>query len=62
MKSFVEKLYRLTKVYGTTAAGIVAVVGIIVYERNRREPVYASWTTNYNPSVKWDENWDRFVS
>ena len=23
--------------------------------------VLASWTTNYEPSVKWDDNWDRFV-
>lgn len=23
--------------------------------------VLASWTTNFEPSVKWDDNWDRFV-
>ena len=21
--------------------------------------VYASWTTNYSPSVQWDSNWDQ---
>lgn len=61
MKQFIKQLYRFTKVYGTTAAGIVAVVGILVYEKNKNNAVYASWTTNFDPSVKWDHNWDKFV-
>jgi len=23
--------------------------------------VLASWTTNFEPSVKWDSNWDRYT-
>ena len=60
MRRFFHKVLRVSKQYGLTAAGAVAVVGILVYERNRRDPVYASWTTNYDPSVKWDYNWDRY--
>ncbi|KAH3891287.1 serine/threonine-protein phosphatase PGAM5, mitochondrial-like isoform X2 [Dreissena polymorpha] len=59
MKKFFEKCYKITKVYGLTVAGAVAVVGIIIYDRARQQPVYSSWTTNYDPSVKWDYNWDR---
>ena len=60
MKRFFQRVLRVSKQYGLTAAGAVAVVGFLVYERNRRNPVYASWTTNYDPSVKWDHNWDRY--
>ena len=60
MKRFFHKALRFSKQYGLTAAGAVAVVGILVYERHRRNPVYASWTTNFEPSVKWDDNWDRY--
>ncbi|KAJ9582351.1 hypothetical protein L9F63_003311 [Diploptera punctata] len=28
------------------------------YNGNGKQ-VYASWTTNHSPSVKWDSNWDR---
>ncbi|XP_052800306.1 serine/threonine-protein phosphatase PGAM5, mitochondrial-like isoform X2 [Mya arenaria] len=59
MKKFLDKVYRFSKVYGLTAAGAVAVIGVLVYDKARREPVYSSWTTNYDPSVKWDYNWDR---
>lgn len=56
-----EKIYRFTRVYGTTAAGVIAVVGVLVYEKYQKSPVYSSWTTAYDPSVKWDYNWDKFV-
>ena len=25
------------------------------------QKVLASWTTNFTPSVEWDDNWDRLV-
>ena len=59
MKRFLQKIYHCSKVYGFTAAGAVAIVGIVIYERSRNNPVFSSWTTNYDPSVKWDYNWDR---
>ncbi|XP_045173415.2 serine/threonine-protein phosphatase PGAM5, mitochondrial-like isoform X2 [Mercenaria mercenaria] len=59
MKRILQKIYHCSKVYGFTAAGVVAIVGIIVYERSRNNPVFSSWTTSHNPSVKWDYNWDR---
>ena len=60
MRRFFGRVVRVSKQYGLTAAGAVAVIGILVYERNRRNPLYASWTTSYDPSVKWDTNWDRY--
>ncbi|KAL4223547.1 hypothetical protein ACF0H5_017018 [Mactra antiquata] len=57
MKRFVEKVFQYKRVFGYTAAGVVAVVGILVYKK--QNVVYSSWTTGYDPSVKWDYNWDR---
>ncbi|KAK6968418.1 serine/threonine-protein phosphatase PGAM5 mitochondrial-like isoform X1 [Biomphalaria glabrata] len=41
--------------------GAAVVVGVVVYQRWKYNDkvLYASWTTNYEPSVKWDFNWDR---
>lgn len=37
--------------------------GLVVYSLNTYNTdnfkANASWTTNFNPSVKWDSNWDR---
>ena len=60
MKKFFEKVYNFSKVYGLTAAGAVAVVGFLVYDKSNKNTVYSSWTTNHDPSVKWDHNWDRY--
>lgn len=27
-------------------------------EKVSKKRVYNSWTTNYTPSVRWDQNWD----
>ncbi|XP_060561094.1 serine/threonine-protein phosphatase PGAM5, mitochondrial-like isoform X2 [Ruditapes philippinarum] len=59
MKRLLQKIYHCSKVYGFTAAGAVAIVGIVIYERSRNNPVFSSWTTNHDPSVKWDYNWDK---
>ncbi|RUS85620.1 hypothetical protein EGW08_006632 [Elysia chlorotica] len=43
-------------------AGAVVVVGVLVYKglsRNSNNTLHASWTTNYEPTVKWNSNWDR---
>lgn len=45
------------------ALGLGAVSGTILYYYNvhvkESLEVHTSWTTNYEPSVKWDHNWDR---
>ncbi|KAK3800314.1 hypothetical protein RRG08_020289 [Elysia crispata] len=42
--------------------GAVVVVGVLVYKElsgNGNNVLHASWTTNYEPTVKWNSNWDR---
>lgn len=40
--------------------GAVSIGGAIyLYESKKENPVRGSWTTNYIPSVKWDDNWDQ---
>lgn len=59
MKRILQKIYHCSRVYGFTAAGAVAVIGFVIYEKTRNNTAYSSWTTNHDPSVKWDANWDR---
>ena len=33
-------------------------LGSAYYLKNEKE-LLASWTTNHEPSVKWNHNWDR---
>lgn len=38
------------------------ILGYVLYDKYKKEGnVYASWTTNFEPSVKWDANWDRYL-
>ncbi|BFZ19125.1 hypothetical protein BsWGS_22164 [Bradybaena similaris] len=40
--------------------GAAVVVGVVVYSKwNGSSILHAAWTTNYEPTVKWDPNWDR---
>ncbi|CAL1537359.1 unnamed protein product [Lymnaea stagnalis] len=41
--------------------GAVVAVGVVVYKKwhSSNSVLHASWTTNYEPTVKWDANWDR---
>lgn len=43
----------------TLGVGAAVVVGVLVYKF--KTPVYASWTTSYQPPPdrKWNNNWDR---
>jgi len=36
--------------------------GVLLKTVYDREELKASWTTDYEPSVKWDHNWDKSVS
>ncbi|XP_021370452.1 serine/threonine-protein phosphatase PGAM5, mitochondrial-like isoform X2 [Mizuhopecten yessoensis] len=38
--------------------GVAVAVGVI-YNESQKHTTKASWTTNVEPSVKWDHNWDR---
>ncbi len=33
-----------------------------VFPKPQLGKVFASWTTNFTPSEKWNDNWDRLVS
>jgi hypothetical protein len=36
--------------------------GVLLKTVFDREELKASWTTNFEPSLRWDHNWDKFVS
>ena len=43
-------------------AGAAVVVGVLVYRGltgSSDNVLHASWTTDYEPSVKWNSNWDK---
>lgn len=50
-------------VKGFAKVGAAVVVGVVVYKfsngGNPLKKIHASWTTGYEPSAKWDPNWDR---
>lgn len=46
----------ITKV---TASISIIGSGILINHLAKKEPLKASWTNTYEPSVKWDFNWDR---
>ena len=56
-----KKILSYSKKYGIGAAGAVAVLGVLYYEKQVKENgiVHTSWTNNFVPSVKWISNWDR---
>jgi hypothetical protein len=42
-------------------SGFLVAGSIVLYDRYKEDgKVFASWTTNFEPSVKWDYNWDRY--
>ncbi|GFN84795.1 serine/threonine-protein phosphatase pgam5, mitochondrial [Plakobranchus ocellatus] len=61
MRRHLLRLQSLAK--KSLKAGAVVVVGVLVYHKlngnTRGNVLHASWTTNYEPNVKWNSNWDR---
>ena len=43
-----------------TVTGVTTGVGSAYLLSDYLKPLKASWTTSYEPSVKWDHNWDRY--
>ncbi|KAK7871299.1 hypothetical protein R5R35_007574 [Gryllus longicercus] len=43
---------------GASAVG-GALVSYYIFHSENKKHAYASWTTNFTPSEKWDTNWDR---
>lgn len=49
-------LTRLQKII----VGVATVGGVAyLFDTKKENPARSSWTTNYIPSVKWDDNWDQ---
>lgn len=44
-------------IYAVAGSGVV--LGLYNYLQSEKKCVQASWTTNFTPSVKWDNNWDK---
>ncbi|XP_048752657.1 serine/threonine-protein phosphatase PGAM5, mitochondrial-like isoform X2 [Ostrea edulis] len=58
MVVFTKHVLHLAKGLGATLT--TGVVGYALYSNvYEGKTVHASWTTNFEPSVKWDDNWDR---
>ena len=50
--------YRILKT--ACGIGIGALFTAVAYERaDGKQGVLASWTTNFKPSVQWENNWDK---
>lgn len=52
-----RKYYRLFSAVGVSFTAIGC--GYFVNEFIKNDTLKASWTNSYEPSVKWDFNWDR---
>jgi hypothetical protein len=55
-----RKYAQLFKSIAATASLVGS--GVLLKTVYDREELKASWTTNYEPSVKWDHNWDKLAS
>ena len=53
-----RKLFN-TAVASASILGTAVLVGNFYLNSNREKIIKASWTNTYEPSVKWDNNWDR---
>ena len=51
-----SKYYNTVKILTASAASITAVY-FVGNSNLRDKKLNASWTTNYEPSVKWNSNW-----
>jgi hypothetical protein len=49
-----------TVISSASIIGSSYVIGSYISDESRQQPLKASWTNSYEPSVKWDHNWDRF--
>ncbi|XP_054718248.1 serine/threonine-protein phosphatase PGAM5, mitochondrial-like [Uloborus diversus] len=48
---------RAKWLYAVAGSGVV--LGMFSYFQSEKKCAEMSWTTNFEPSVKWDYNWDR---
>ncbi|KAH9524208.1 Serine/threonine-protein phosphatase pgam5, mitochondrial [Bulinus truncatus] len=61
-KRFYRRWHTLSNIAKKSLkVGSAVIIGIVVYQKWKYSDrvLYASWTTNYEPTVKWDFNWDR---
>jgi hypothetical protein len=39
------------------------IIGIGAYQAvDSKNKISAAWTTNFEPSVQWDSNWDKYIN
>jgi isochorismate synthase EntC len=48
----------MNKYYKVLAATVASVSTVYLVSRTKEDKLNASWTTNYEPSLKWNSNWD----
>lgn len=44
-------------IYAAAGSGIA--IGLFNYIQSEKKCAQTSWTTNFEPAVKWDYNWDK---
>jgi len=59
MRRVIERVCKYSKFFGITTAGTVAVIGVILYEKSRRSPIYSAYTPSDDSGAKWDWDWDK---
>lgn len=54
------------RTYGLGTAGAITALSILLHEKSKDKNVAYSakreWSYSFEPSVKWDYNWDRYES
>lgn len=57
-RNVIRRLIRYSK--GTLQIGAFGVLSVYIYNNWKKNwVVHASWTTSYEPSQRWNNNWDR---
>ena len=53
---------KYTKLFSAVGVSFTAIgCGYFLNDLINKEKLTASWTTSYEPSVRWDHNWDRYL-
>ncbi|GFU41484.1 hypothetical protein NPIL_690381 [Nephila pilipes] len=57
IKLIMVLLHRSKWLYAVAGSGVV--LGLFSYFQPEKKTVKMAWTNNFEPSVKWDHNWDK---
>ena len=53
---------KYARLFSAVGASFTAIgCGYFLNDFINKEKLTASWTNSYEPTVRWDHNWDRFI-